>query len=250
MTLIVAFEVNGWPVVVGDLLLSGPESQRTPVHIPTIGDTEQVFPSGSGWTIAGLSQKIIRITDYCVVGWSGNKIVATMLIKELKVLSRSARITLELIEESIGALDESAEKLGIALAGWVHNEQGFIGFQFGGYSVDCASLGRAFVIGSGAETFVEVMKGHPVTMPDANRRLNRIEATVARALSITGSLLAAESVSAETLLNYFGGGYEIATFGRSKFHKIGEITYILWHVALSDRGITIDQPYYVAKTRI
>ena len=66
----------------GDLLLSGPAS-ATPLHIPTIGDTRQVFPADAVFAPVGLAQKIAIIRDDFAVAWSGTQIVARTVIREL-----------------------------------------------------------------------------------------------------------------------------------------------------------------------
>jgi hypothetical protein len=70
MTVIAAFNVQGCPVVFGDLLTTAEtEPGDRIVAVPAIGDVRDFF-EGSGWTVTGLAQKgnhkpILR----CGLGW-------------------------------------------------------------------------------------------------------------------------------------------------------------------------------------
>ena len=63
MTIIAAFLVDNVPVILGDMLISGPELTDRDVGIPTIGDVTEVFPSNSGYSIVGMEQKIVVLSD-------------------------------------------------------------------------------------------------------------------------------------------------------------------------------------------
>jgi hypothetical protein len=97
MTLISAFKIGVCPVVVGDLLLSGPERLEGETSIPVIGNITRVFPQGSGWSIVGLRQKVNLIAENCVVAWSDSQLAATIIIKELRMLSSVAPLSLSIV---------------------------------------------------------------------------------------------------------------------------------------------------------
>src|SRR5258708_5095883 len=67
----------------GDVLLSGDEEVGRSPNIPTVGDTNSVYPEGSGWVISGLKQKISIVGANLLVGWAGGRSIAQTTIKEL-----------------------------------------------------------------------------------------------------------------------------------------------------------------------
>jgi hypothetical protein len=88
MTAVAGLEINNYPLLVGDLLLSGP-NESTGFSVPTVDDLSTVFPAGSGFTPSGLSQKITLISEDVMIAWAGNKLAASYVIKELSLRSCS-----------------------------------------------------------------------------------------------------------------------------------------------------------------
>lgn len=98
MTLVASLVVDKFPLLVGDLLTSGPETGDE-IYIPTTGSHTGVFPAGSGWTIRVLVQKIAVVGDNLIVGWSGPRFAAKTLIKELIAQNSSKPFTFELLRD-------------------------------------------------------------------------------------------------------------------------------------------------------
>jgi hypothetical protein len=72
MTLIAAVGLDTFPVVFGDLLISGPERPGPGPNIPLVGEATNVFPAGSDASMLGLNQKVVLLGDHCVIAWAGN----------------------------------------------------------------------------------------------------------------------------------------------------------------------------------
>lgn len=83
MTLVATLAPDNYPLLISDLLLSGNETVGYNLNIPTIGAIDAVFPEGSGYLPSRLIQKAVIINDNFVIGWSGKRIVAKVVIKEL-----------------------------------------------------------------------------------------------------------------------------------------------------------------------
>jgi hypothetical protein len=98
MTAVLRSFVSNWPIMLGDLLLSGPE-QQNPVHVPTVADITEIFPTGSGWAPAALQQKIAMLADNLVVGWAGNRLAAKILIADLWEKSKAEPCTLASLKD-------------------------------------------------------------------------------------------------------------------------------------------------------
>jgi hypothetical protein len=156
-------------------------------------------------------------------------------------------VTFSDIQSCVANLEPELAKSGIALVGWLRDENGIRGFEIGGITFEMPGQGRAYVAGSGAETFERTIRAVCQEPNVVSGNPNPIEFSVSHALSMTGVLLSSESTSGEPLLNLFGGGYEIASLVKGKFRKIGDITYVLWRVSSDDVSGTSLAPYYVAK---
>ncbi len=60
-------------------------------------------------------------------------------------------------------------------------------------------------------------------------------------------MLQGELLTQQNLLQYFGGGYEIATFVRNCFSKIGDITFVFWVADLTECGVQLSMPQLALK---
>lgn len=90
MTAVARLTINNFPVLIGDLLLSNEELDKKVIHLPTVGSHTIVFPTGSGFTISGLRQKLTVIGDNLTVGWAGNRLAAKAIVKELIEINQSS----------------------------------------------------------------------------------------------------------------------------------------------------------------
>jgi len=95
MTLIAAFSCEGVPIILGDVVVSGPERTGATVGVPTVDELTNVFPAGSSYSITGTCQKVAVLSDDLVVAWAGNVIAAKTLIEELRARLRAGRMTLD-----------------------------------------------------------------------------------------------------------------------------------------------------------
>ena len=243
MTVISAFAIGPCPVVIGDLLLSGLE-QPQQVEIPVIGNVTRVFPRGSGWSIVGLEQKVNLISDNCSAAWAGSRIGALTVMNDLRDFASQAPLTHAKITQFF--LDQEPNLAeSVKIVGWVKDEESFQIFSFGVEMTEAGLLGEIWAAGSGAEAFIKGIP--PGRFPAADRELVPLEKAVAFFLSTIGPMLQAEFHSTETLLNFFGGGYEIATFVEDRFSKIGDITFVFWESEFRNEVVRIGLPVLALK---
>ena len=102
MTLIAAVGLDTYPVVFGDLLISGPEQPGAVPNIPLVGEGTNVFPAGSEGSILGLNQKVVLLGDHCVIAWAGNIEFARTVIRALRAMASNAPLSLPIIENLPG----------------------------------------------------------------------------------------------------------------------------------------------------
>jgi hypothetical protein len=79
---------------------------------------------------------------------------------------------------------------------------------------------------------------------------NNGPAAVGRLLSVAGALLAAEfdcGDVAPTVLQCFGGGYELAYFNNVEFKKLPQLTFVFWDATLDNNGVGLAMPKFILK---
>ncbi len=244
--MIAAFCVEAYPVLFGDILLSGLEMPGKQVHIPTIGNTELVFPQGSGFSIVGLCQKLCIVNDRITVGWAGRRVSAAIVVKHLMAQSAKQEFTLDDIMNFWENDVDRWHKDDLSLVGFVKHGNMINWFGLNSFQFFSQRFGDVYLSGTGAEAthyFLETLNGQE--FPPG---MNALEKAVATALFASTHMIGNELIRPEVLLNYFGGGAEIVSLVKGKFRKIGEITYVFWHVKENkDQSINFRWPKIVLK---
>ena len=59
--------------------------------------------------------------------------------------------------------------------------------------------------------------------------------------SIFSVFLNTELATLDSLLNYYGGGYEIASMIEGRFQKLDDVAYVFWTARVADREVRIGQ---------
>ena len=247
MTLIAAVGLDTFPVVFGDLLISGPEQPPAVPDIPLAGEVTSVFPDGSEGSILGLNQKVALLADNCVIAWAGNVEFARTIIRELRAIASNAPLSLPIIETYLAQLDPIVREE-VSFIGWVREGELFHQFWYRAAVAKSAMFGQVSAGGSGAIDFVtlaaEISGG---TWNAPGRALTGLERAISSMLSATSLLLQAELSSQSNRLHYFGGGYEIATFIGDKFAKVGDIAFVFWMAHVTDGQVALSGPWFVLK---
>jgi hypothetical protein len=255
MTVIAAFELDGHVAMFGDLLTTGLTPQSRPsASVPAVGDVTDFF-GDSGWSILGLAQKVVIVTDHLVVAWTGWWVDARVVIAELRELTAGRRIgPAELIAflqnhpdlrrgrtEFIVLIEHEGEIATLCTPNAEH--------------IDSA-IGRAVAAGSGTWHLRELM--HQGRAPP---RLDGIhpgaKTAVSGILRLAAQLLTIEhrggTDGAATLRDCFGGGYEIALFDfeLKRFRKLPtETTYTFWDGAVNGNQLLLaSSPLLLIKQR-
>ena len=236
MTVVARLAINNYPLLIGDVLLSAPEVLGQSVSVPTIGNITAVFPEGSGFTPSGLRQKIVVVGDNLVIGWSGSRSAAKIVIRELFEKNQQEPFTNDSLMRHFENLDESFWKQGLGFVGFVKDSRGVAQFGFRYLDLPTNLFGRIGLLGSGTEHFEQFLQNLP-SLPSPSRQTNDLERSLAYGLMISGVFLSREIATYESLLNFYGGGYEIASLSDGKFQKVDDITYLFWHGEITDNGM-------------
>ncbi|WP_157572494.1 hypothetical protein [Nevskia soli] len=250
MTIIAAYTVEGCPILIGDLLISGIERIDRKHSVPMIGGVENIFPAGSGWSIIGLRQKIEILNATTAIAWAGSYIAARIVIKELKLLASENKLSFSKIKDYFSSLDPDIVKQGVSFIGWTLEKDLFKTFEFNTKNrLSTSLIGTVVATGTGAEAFVKSLSNIPLNSFKATGKINSLATAISTSLFTTGLMLRAEAsaASSSSLLGFFGGGYELATFFDGRFQKIGNVTYVFWEARISNLGVTISSPLLALK---
>lgn len=242
MTVVAAFAIGGFPLLFGDLLLTGPTSGRV-VAVPAQGEVQNFFGE-SGWSISGLRQKVCVLSDSFAVAWAGSWLGARVAIAELRCRALAGPLSVEVATEYL-ASEQELKRNPAAFIGLTYSDGYLHQFHFGAEELHTPSLGLAYVSGSGANAiheFAALLQSMDSAATGGPTVGNQ---AVASALSLGGMLLQSEfrgRDAAATLRSMFGGGYEIAYFSGDRMQKLPEITYVVWEAQIDESHVRVSHP--------
>lgn len=246
MTLIVGFSVGPQPVLLGDLLLSGPESQ-VDLNLPTIGESQKVFPAGSGFTITGITQKVNILSENLMIAWAGTRYIAKSILTDLNERIRREPFTIKSLQDYFEDFRRSENRNQVHFVGTFVENTRVLSFAIGGEVVSDPAWGEVRLAGSGTDDVKTFLKNvQPLKLITAGSPEPGLEAVV-RAVTLTSQLLQLELQNQSTLLQYYGAGYEIASLVAGRMAKIADVRYLLWEADATGETLQLGQPYYIVK---
>lgn len=246
MTVIAAFRPQGCPTLFGDLLLSGPERLDARVSIPTVGDVRNFYPEGSGWSITGLQQKIVLISDNCAIAWAGSWLGARIAILNLRELVSRQKLTAQILRNFMDNMNEDTIKLGTSFVGLLVSDGQVLYFKRDAEGFNDPSVGTVFVEGTGKTAFKEILATGVLANIQPSGDPTPVDVAASTGLMIAGMLLRNEHASGANLLEYFGGGYEVAVHTVNGFKKLGNMTFVMWDAEVTGDSVSIT-PLFIAK---
>jgi hypothetical protein len=229
MTLVASFEVNGHPVFVNDILISSID-EKSSARIPTIGAVANIFPEGSGYVPTSLRQKTAILGPNVVVGWSGMALSARIYCTTLRDLSLVEDLTLESIDRITYELAERGVIPGLNIIGsiWDKTRSKVEPFEFFSYqSAQTKIHGNLRLLGTGSTWFGAFLENSEPVDP---LKVNEISITAALSgQAIAGACMGFEVGNGFSLMEYFGGGYEVTTLWPDGFKKLSDVTTLVWY---------------------
>jgi len=242
MTAVAALRIAGHPLVLADLLLSGPVQPDGVTILPTVEVAFRNAPTDYHGPM-GLCQKIAIVSDNLVVGWAGNRAAAMDFVGELRLRCQHEYFDAQRLQEFISMQSPSTWRE-IRFAGFVSYTDGssLDGFStsikadsFGLASdqIHTPGIGKAFVIGSGRDSLSNYLNHSYQDPPKVESHPNLAVQSVLHGMSAIGNFLTMEQFACESLDKAFGGGYELATASDGKFVKIN-VLYVFWRGWVSD----------------
>lgn len=248
MTIVAAFLVGGIPIVMGDMLISGPERTNAEISVPTVGEVTEVFPSGSGYSIVGMQQKVFILSADLAVAWAGNVMGARTLITELSGLVRAGQMTVAslnsfLRNDAPGIVGD----LNASLVGAFRDPDGIRIFGYNAKNIAVAGFQDVMIAGTGTDAVAQLLSDLPPSFQATRGTPHAFEEAVVKTLVLTGILLHLEIGTRESLRTFYGGGYELASLIGRGFSKIDDVTYVFWYARVRSEGVQLNIPHAYLK---
>lgn len=249
MTLIARARFGSVPIYFGDLLLSKEGDNARPVNIPAADDINALLSASRSRSVSGICQKLNMISDRLIVAWAGNFVHARAAIREIADLERAGELCRGNIRVVLDRIPLS-EKNDISLVGSVCSPESgsdrVLIEHFNYRANKHTDTEQEIVIsGSGEGAFMEILPQTISQEPPPIDEHKRFFWAENIGLVMAAELIGHEITIGSNLLDWWGGGIEVATYENGKFVKHGNVLHTFWHQNLSksNDGIHLDPKF-------
>ena len=236
MTLVASFDVKNWPVLVGDIMLSGRAHGRKtkPFNIPTHANVNARLPPASERIVSGLVQKVTILSPHLALAWSGDRFCACIVFRD--ILQRNQlptfRDVASVLDDWRGEAGMNLYVTGICLEEAQGEARPIIRFAWDsdigweGHKHVFPEYGDCYAGGTGADAFLSLLGNNAVArLPTQTPAL---ESAICLSLIHLGKLAGDQMRSGAGIDRLFGGAFEIATLRADQLQKIGDVAYHFW----------------------
>lgn len=245
MTLISTFQLNGCPVLIGDLMLSGQISDTNNFVFPTKQVLNKPPQICYGNDLVGLCQKANLLSPRLAIAWAGSREEAINFYSQVIGAGIERNPSLASLTEIYNDLDNPNA---LSLIGMLKNDNGTQTFWMNSkeISISNSPFQKIVVAGSGKEDFESLLTYSTALI--SNGTPNILENAIGNTIGVFSGLLASEISTSKPLTNLYGGGYEIIHPLGDHFEKFSDLTYVFWKICIQDKTIESEiTPYLVLK---
>lgn len=221
MTLIAAFEPEpAAPILIGDLLLSGPTGSGRPISTPLVHDPNSLR-LGSTSELVGTTQKIVLLSDQVCVAWAGNYLHARSFLRYLQT-HVEGRFTCESLRKHAMSYEGpyDVEYILYSLDG---RNRGVVS-NLVPFEIDCLKALR--VGGTGTANLISLVPSICGNNPQGD--LSDYASIGARAVAYVAMASAQQAIGGVGIAEGWGGGFEIAALHGPRFEKLDKILWLRW----------------------
>jgi hypothetical protein len=251
MTLVAALSHRGQPVLLGDLLLSAPDSEPKAAALPTVGDPAKLSLPSTGSVISGLSPKLHIIHDGLAIGVAGSMLMARRVVEDLRLEDPPLRDLDDLRAFFAGYDQRVLKQIDIVGACAIQDNGTFRSalFDVGTDTVrlDIGDFGDSRLAGTGAATLAGQIQGDMQSARVVEGSPAALAAALARSLGLAAANIAAECATGANLVDFWGGGLELIFYADRRFQRLDGVTYLVWVGKLEKDGIGLN-PHRILKT--
>jgi hypothetical protein len=222
MTVVAAFTTSDRPTLVGDVMLT---------------DLDTLKP-------AGAIRKLVSINKNLVVGWSGALWQAQSVCQELcnsLVDEATPALLLEKLREHYEYLKKAKETPDLGLVGWLYHGGQWTAFKWEVAAPDVLPLGNYFVLGTGAEPFMQQVPPGGLN-PNAKPKRpvdTQFDPTINAVCRLTLDEMTTQN-NQKTF--YCGIAYDIWIAPGRYFQHIGSVTYSATAIRVDEEGRIAGDP--------
>lgn len=243
MTLIAQIYVDGIPVVLGDLLVTGAKKSTKKVRLPSSDCFNEEILTKRRVHIKGLVQKINILSDRLVVCFSGDGEQARDVAEIFGTIANSSSLDEELLIKTFDTIElnrkDRLQGFGI-LTTPSEDDPDLFKYEIFRFGVDkkfCGSFGLSTIAGSGERQFLQILEqlnscvGNLIqTSEDKYQNAEKL------CSGISCSIIGQEFLDGHNLLEKWGGGIETLSFRNGAFTKTNNTIYLFWRFVETKKG--------------
>ncbi|WP_461791573.1 hypothetical protein [Pedobacter sp.] len=223
MSLISLIIDNGYPMIVGDRAISDQGKLSTIVLPSTNRLTVTPTP------VVEFNIKTIIVQDILCVGFAGDVPIIEALVVEIRDFFLHRKVTLASLAELFHSL-QSATRCAAIFVLPVMGEDRFVVLRLGEWSI--AESGEVMLVsaGSGAKDWgTNFLQTYPyLTEKEFTPLFYR-----QRVLNTCMKFMLNERVTAQTLLDGWGGGFDLVYFQDGKFKRLNNLAYVFYVIDMA-----------------
>jgi hypothetical protein len=254
-----------YPLLLGDLAItSRRRHQGCGGPFPTVGKALGPYGKIGGRYLAGLAQKVCVLGPRLAIGWAGRPNAARVFLEAARERHGSTGVErpepdLLLAELGYRAGKLDGQDLSVVGMSLVDDHNAFM-FSAGthvGVVQDDPEFGLLTATGSGAGHLLRILpsgasnqnsKSLAQFNDHAGQILDPLALTLSRVLMYVAKAYVEEMISANTLKDFFDGGFEIALPMNGRIQKLSEVTYVFWFIErFDDSYIKFSAPLSIIK---
>jgi hypothetical protein len=255
VTLVASYEIGNWPVVVGDIMVSGlvPKQDTRPLNIPTYENANIRVSETSNRIVSGLLQKVNCLGAQLVLAWSGSSICARSVFRD--ILRQNSTPT---FHDAVRVLNERQNENGMdlyltgisieAVQGPAQQSTRFAWDSEAGWNTKhryFSKYNNCLAGGTGSDAFLDLLS---LPIVDQPAQKSPMEMAICQSLGflakLTGDQIRTGVGIDET---FFGGAFELATMFRGQIQKVGDISYHFWEARSEPSGDISMMPHVALK---
>lgn len=238
MTLIASFNWGGIPILVGDIMLSSQSATQGLDELPTALNLPATSLGSSAGHVVGAAQKIFIPHPHVALAWAGSALKARIFCKEIRSALHQRRSAAKAVQAFLRQYPQQDLPDQLIML-WKEQEY-FAQVTHGTAPFPLDPLESLTIGGSGQSYFFERITRRTDEM--ARMQPDPFVA-VALGIDICTSATLKQYLLQLGISDGWGGGFEIATFSRDRFRKIGNIhiTPYLWDGNLNSAPLKLSQ---------